>query len=108
MFGSLKGKWVVENVISFYEPLIKPQVFAKHFWWSNINLGNFKGVGRGMGGDESLANLYKLKEFDLSKCNGINKLKTARDMVEPKVSKHIFKMAFKQSQKSLMEVFDSV
>ena len=33
-----KGKWVVENVISFYEPLIKPQKIGRHFYWSNFNI----------------------------------------------------------------------
>jgi len=31
-----KGKWVVENVISFYEPLIEPQKIGRHFYWSNF------------------------------------------------------------------------
>jgi DNA (cytosine-5)-methyltransferase 1 len=31
-----KGKWVVENVIAFYEPLIKPFELAKHWFWSNF------------------------------------------------------------------------
>lgn len=33
-----KGKWVVENVRSYYEPLIKPQEIQSHYWWSNFNI----------------------------------------------------------------------
>lgn len=33
--GYFKGNWVVENVISWYEPLIKPQIIQRHFFWSN-------------------------------------------------------------------------
>ena len=33
-----KGEWVVENVISFYEPLITPQKIGRHFYWSNFNI----------------------------------------------------------------------
>ena len=33
-----KGKWVVENVNSYYIPLIKPQVIGRHYYWSNFNI----------------------------------------------------------------------
>ena len=31
-----KGRWVVENVISYYEPLIIPQKVGRHYLWSNF------------------------------------------------------------------------
>ena len=31
-----KGKWVVENVKSYYEPLIKPYTCGRHCFWSNF------------------------------------------------------------------------
>ena len=39
-----KGKWVVENVISYYEPLIKPHLFNSHYYWANFQIhdGNKK------------------------------------------------------------------
>jgi len=36
-----KGKWVVENVRSYYEPLIEPQERGNHYFWSNFKIGNF-------------------------------------------------------------------
>ena len=33
-----KGKWVVENVISYYDPLIKPTKSQNHFFWGNVNI----------------------------------------------------------------------
>jgi len=36
-----EGKWVVENVIPFYEPLIVAHKIDRHLFWSNFNLGNF-------------------------------------------------------------------
>ena len=34
-----KGKWVVENVVPYYEPLIKPTVrVGRHLFWSNFNI----------------------------------------------------------------------
>lgn len=34
-----KGKWVVENVIPYYEPLIKPTVeIDRHYFWCNFKV----------------------------------------------------------------------
>lgn len=34
-----KGKWVVENVVPYYEPLIKPTIrVGRHLLWSNFNI----------------------------------------------------------------------
>jgi DNA (cytosine-5)-methyltransferase 1 len=33
--GYFKGNWVVENVISWYDPLVKPQIIQRHYFWSN-------------------------------------------------------------------------
>ncbi len=99
-----KGKFVVENVIAFYEPLIKPQQVGKHFYWTNFPLNDIcklDSKGRGMGRDESLENLYKLKGFDLSNFSGIDKMKTIRNCVEPNEALHIFDMAFKKPQQTL-------
>lgn len=99
-----KGKWVVENVISYYDPLIKPYEVSKHYYWSNFPITKVSKIDdkdRGMGEDESLENLYKLKGFDLSKYSGIDKMKTIRNCVEPKIALHIFNLAFKQKQEVL-------
>lgn len=38
-----KGKWVVENVIPYYEPLIKPTaILNRHSFWSNFPISDFK------------------------------------------------------------------
>ncbi|MFA5299721.1 MAG: hypothetical protein WC389_16170 [Lutibacter sp.] len=33
-----KGKYVVENVKSYYDPLIKPQESGRHYFWSNFRI----------------------------------------------------------------------
>ena len=99
-----KGKFVVENVISFYNPLIKPYQVGKHYYWTNFPLTNVSKIdnkGRGMGRNENLEDLYKLKGFDLTKYQGIDKMKTIRNCVEPKEALHIFNMAFKSKQATL-------
>lgn len=37
-----KGKWVVENVKPYYEPLIKPTaILGRHYFWSNFEILQF-------------------------------------------------------------------
>jgi DNA (cytosine-5)-methyltransferase 1 len=35
-----KGKYVVENVRSYYDPLIKPQELQSHYFWSNFHIAD--------------------------------------------------------------------
>jgi DNA (cytosine-5)-methyltransferase 1 len=88
-----KGKYCVENVISFYEPLIRPSEMASHYFWHNFHISKYKGVGRGMGKNENFNDLCKLKGFDISKYSGIDKMKTIRNCVEPEVALHILNEA---------------
>jgi len=38
-----KGKWVVENVKPYYEPLIKPTaIIGRHYFWANFKIPNFE------------------------------------------------------------------
>ena len=37
-----KGKWVVENVKPYYEPLIKPQEIGRHCFWSNFTISKIE------------------------------------------------------------------
>lgn len=41
-----KGNWVVENVISYYDPLIKPYVSNNHYFWSNKYISKIKEIPR--------------------------------------------------------------
>jgi len=36
-----KGKWVVENVNPYYEPLIDPKRLGRHMFWSNFEFSEF-------------------------------------------------------------------
>lgn len=93
-----KGKWCVENVIGYYEPLIKPMEMAKHYFWTNFILRDFTGAGRGMGMGETIESQEKLKGFDLSKYKGFDKRLALRNCVEPEVAKHILDLAINPIQ----------
>ena len=91
--GYFKGKYVVENVISWYEPLIKPIKLGRHFFWTNFPITDIRFSGRNH--LDKQADLQKVKGFDISKYKiGIRKDKILRNCVEPEVGLHIFQEAF--------------
>lgn len=89
--GYFKGKWCVENVIAWYEPLIPPNEIADHWFWTNFILRDFTGGGRGH--DVQIKDLEKIKGFDLSNYKGIGKRLLLRNCVEPELGKHILDLA---------------
>jgi len=98
-----KGKFVVENVKSFYEPLIKPQETNTHFFWTNFPISNIKEKSREH--NSNINKLQKRKGFDLTKYNiGIEKKLLLRNCVESELALSIFEMAFHKPQLTLSEV----
>lgn len=37
-----KGKYYIENVKSYYDPFIKPQISGRHYFWANFKIPNLK------------------------------------------------------------------
>ena len=87
-----KGKFCIENVISYYKPLIAPQKLENHYWWSNFIIQpiDTKQIRCHNSGIEIL---QKRKGFNLSGYRGINKEKLLRNCVEPETGKHILDCA---------------
>jgi len=96
-----KGKFCVENVISYYNPLIKPQISDNHYFWCNFNISTLKRQERGI--RTQTVEVKEKKRFDLSKFPISNSLKEnlLNNCVLPEVGLHIFKMAFNDRQQSL-------
>jgi len=92
--GYFKGKYVVENVVAWYKPLIEPQELAQHWFWANFFIHPFKTETREH--DGTIDRLEAYKGFDLTKYNGIDKRKTLRNCVEPETGLHIFQEAFRE------------
>ena len=61
-----KGKFCVENVVSYYEPLIKPLKIGRHYLWSNFNITKIKqpkdDIGTMIKGHPKRANKKPLEE----------------------------------------------
>jgi DNA (cytosine-5)-methyltransferase 1 len=95
-----KGKFVVENVISFYDPLIKPTELNNHYFWSNFDISQIKNKPREH--DAKINVLEKRKGFDLSGFKlQEDKKKILRNCVEPETGLHIFECAFHKKQLDL-------
>jgi DNA (cytosine-5)-methyltransferase 1 len=105
------GKYVVENVIPYYNPLIPAKKRGRHLYWTNFNLPNNLGDRKK---DNFITCNYKELEFfhkiDLSNYKGKqSKTKIARNLVDYEAGKTIFETALgiinnKTSQKTIFEL----
>lgn len=91
-----KGKYCIENVISYYEPMIIPKKRKRHYYWTNFNLPNElskRNIKVGTGDDE-FKNLLKFHKIDLSSYKGTQrKDKIARNLVDYEAGKTILDTA---------------
>lgn len=89
-----KGQFVVENVIPYYEPLMKGQVIDRHLFWSNIKITKFepeeKAVIRMRGGQVQYEKIYG---FDIRGSRIKDKRKALRNCVHPQTGLHILNCA---------------
>ena len=98
-----KGKWCVENVISYYDPLIPPTQSSSHYFWTNFLFRPTDNIKRG---------IKRIDEEDFKREEemGISlegyKFKTKRDRrklinncCEPNIGLHILQEAFKEPNK---------
>jgi len=84
-----KIKWVVENVIPYYEPLIKPtSKIDRHLYWSNFDIPSIDVEKKHI---IKFVTIDTLKDFDISKYSGIkNKRQVIRNQVDYQVGAYIF------------------
>lgn len=97
-----EGKYCIENVISYYEPLYPPQEVDNHYFWTNFFIGDFpKGCREHYGTIEKLSDI---KQFDIKKYSGIDKRKILRNCVNPYLGLHIFNESKKGLYQELFEI----
>jgi DNA (cytosine-5)-methyltransferase 1 len=97
-----KGKWVVENVKPYYEPLIKPTVIiGRHYFWSNFKITDFKDMKfKNFIQGDSPEEIQKLKEWLGIKYEGNiyydknhSPGQVLRNCVHPELGLHVFNCA---------------
>ena len=87
-----KGKYVVENVIPYYEPLIPAHKRGRHLYWTNFKLPNVLSNRHCTisSGKNEVKKLCKFHEYDFYKYNGKQpKNKIARNLVDYEAGKSI-------------------
>ena len=104
-----KGKYCIENVIPYYEPLIKPSVeLGRHYFWTNFNVPfeKFTNIDISRSTPEEL---LKERGLDISVFDVIRDVKETREkgkrfdrrqilrnMVNPEVGKYILDRAMEK------------
>lgn len=110
-----KGKYVLENVIPYYQPLLNPKKRDRHLYWTNFNLPNninerhFDGLCQTK---NELKELSKFHDYDFKKYKGEQPiLKMARNLVDYEAGKTIFETALgiiKKQDVKQINIFDAV
>jgi DNA (cytosine-5)-methyltransferase 1 len=92
-----KGKYVVENVIPFYEPLIPAKKRGRHLYWTNFNLPNNIGERKIFKNIIEVGSIKQLSEFhdyDFYKYKGEQRRnKIARNLVDYEAGRTILETA---------------
>lgn len=97
-----KGKYVVENVISYYDPLIQAKKRGRHYYWTNFNLPNnindrdtINGViGKKGSQKEYIETLSEFHDYDFYKYKGKQRIaQVAANLVDYEAGRTIFETA---------------
>jgi DNA (cytosine-5)-methyltransferase 1 len=111
-----EGKYVVENVTPYYEPLIPAKKRGRHLYWTNFNLPNdlkerkLDGTLTNM--VDEIGTLSKFHNYDFRKYKGEQSTtKMARNLVDYEAGKTIFQTALgiiEKSNVNQVSIFDTI
>jgi DNA (cytosine-5)-methyltransferase 1 len=90
------GKYCVENVIPYYEPLIPAQKRGRHLYWTNFTLPNDLNERKSsiMEGKNEVDKWCEFHDYDFRKYKGNQRLdKMARNLVDYEAGRTIFEIA---------------
>ena len=90
------GKYVVENVIPYYEPLIPAQKRGRHLYWTNFNLPNNLNERKSsiMEGKDEVTQWCEFHDYNFRQYKGEQRVdKMARNLVDYEAGKTIFETA---------------
>jgi len=89
------GKYCVENVIPYYEPLIPAQKRGRHLYWTNFNLPtNLNERNANNFIHSKVSELSKFHDYDFTKYKGKQRIdKMARNLVDYEAGKTILETA---------------
>ena len=90
------GKYVVENVIPYYEPLIPAKKRGRHLYWTNFNLPSDLNERKSsiMVDKDEVSKWCKFHDYDFRKYKGSQSVqKIARNLVDYEAGRTIFETA---------------
>ena len=90
------GKWVVENVNPYYEPMLNPYKKERHIYWCNFILPNVisKRNDTALVQSSVMQDLCDFHDYDFRKYKGKQRvLKMARNLVDYEAGRTIFETA---------------
>ena len=113
-----KGKYCIENVKPYYEPLVAAKKRDRHLYWTNFNLPNILSDRQAPPITANKArrktqhfDLCKFHDIDLSNYKGSQDLgKVARNLVDYEAGKTILETAcgiIKQNEENQMTIFNT-
>ena len=88
-----KGKYAVENTVSYYEPLVKPQKVARHYVWANFDIPDLKLPAADIRSKNKISDWEKDLGISLGGYKIPNKRQTLRNCVDPRLGSHILARA---------------
>ena len=102
-----KGKWVIENVITYYTPLLKPFEVDRHYFWSNFIIPSHKFKSKRLtvtNSRESTRRTSKEHKKNLQEYHNINSdnLQALKNCVNPKLGLYIWNCAFNMKQEKII------
>lgn len=92
------GKWVVENVVPYYDPLIKPMIeLDRHLFWTNFKVpGTAEITQRRKKIHNYLKGSDTIYGFNIKKYRAIkDKRKIMRNLINPDIGNHLFQSAMR-------------
>lgn len=97
-----KGKYVVENVRSYYKPLIEPQEVQSHYFWANFTIPDTGLARKKVRNDKGQTLSVKMEQTgfyikDFYNYKG-DKRTLLNNLIEPELGKHIFDSAVSDEQ----------
>ena len=105
-----KGKYCVENVIPYYEPLIEAQKRGRHLYWTNFKLPNDLNERKSsiMEGKDEVSKWCEFHDFDFYKYKGKQRIdKMARNLVDYEAGRTILETALEVKPKRVIQsLFD--
>lgn len=108
-----KGKYCVENVIPFYEPLIPAKKRDRHLYWTNFNLpSDLNGRKASNFIHSKVADLSEFHDYDFKQYKGNQRMdKIARNLVDYEAGRTILETAMeiqRQNDTKQVSLFDAL